>query len=174
MDALINAVKGLAGQNAGKLGQARLATVTSVDTSTYTARVTVQPEASLSGWLPILTPWAGGGWGLGCLPAPGDQVVVLAQEGDTEQGIILGRLWSAKTAPIQPPIGECWLVHASGSYIKLHNDGSLESAAPSWTHHGNLAVMGNVFDSVGSIADLRAHYNEHTHPPTNAAAAPQD
>jgi hypothetical protein len=65
-------------------------------------------------------------------------------------------------------------VHKSGSFIKLHNDGSIESQAQTWTHHGDLHVTGNVSDSHNSLADLRAHYNEHVHPPSGAAASPSD
>ena len=35
----------------------RFGTVSSVDPGTATARVTLQPEGVLSGWLPLLTPW---------------------------------------------------------------------------------------------------------------------
>ena len=174
MDALINSIKGVAGQNAGKLGQPRIATICSVDPGTYTVRVTVQPEGTLSGWLPVMTLWAGAGWGLLCLPAVGDQVVILAQEGDVEQAIVLGRIWSGKTQPPVSNVGEAWFVHASGSYIKLCNNGSIQSAAAAWTHTGDFVVTGNVVDRVGSLADLRGHYNEHTHPPDTAEATPQD
>ena len=80
--------------------QPRLATVTSVNPTAATVRVTLQPEGVLSGWLPVLSPWIGAGWGMYCPPSTGDQVLVIAQEGDAEHGIIIGRAFSdaARTA----------------------------------------------------------------------------
>ena len=174
MDLLINAFKGVAGQSAGAYGQPRIGVVTSFDPQTYSARLRIQPEDTLTGWLPILAIWAGAGWGLACPPAPGDQVVMIGQEGDTQQGIILGRLWSAKTMPPAAPSGALWLVHGSGSCIKLNEDGSIESTAPNWVHHGNLQVSGDVSDGEGSLNRLRQHYDMHSHPTDGAMPAPQD
>ena len=106
--------------------QPRYGTVTSVNPTTSTARVKLQPEGVLSGWLPILSPWVGDGWGMYCPPTPGDQVLVLAQEGDAEHGIIVGRAFSNTQTPPATPVGELWLVHTSGSFIKLQNDGTIQ------------------------------------------------
>jgi len=174
MDGFLNLCKAHASQIDQGWAQPRLATVSSVDPATYTARVVIQPEGVLSGWLPIASPWIGAGWGLACPPSTGDQVLVLCQEGESEHGIIVGRLWSNNATPPATPVGELWLMHQSGSFIKLRNDGSIESKAPSWTHHGDLRVTGNVFDSHNSLADLRAHYNEHVHPPSTTPPNPTD
>jgi hypothetical protein len=174
MDGFLNLFKAHASQIDQGWAQPRLATVSSVDPATYTARVIIQPEGVLSGWLPIASPWIGAGWGLACPPSAGDQVLVLCQEGESEHGIIVGRLWSTTATPPGAPVGELWLMHQSGSFLKLHNDGSIESKAPSWTHNGDLHVTGNVFDSHNSLADLRAHYNEHVHPPSATPPSPTD
>jgi hypothetical protein len=174
MDGFLNLCKAHASQIDQGWAQPRLATVSSVDPATYTARVVIQPEGVLSGWLPIASPWIGAGWGLACPPSAGDQVLVLCQEGESEHGIIVGRLWSTTATPPGAPVGELWLMHQSGSFIKLHNDGSIESKASSWTHNGDLHVTGNVFDSHNSLADLRSHYNEHVHPPSNTPPTPID
>lgn len=71
-------------------------------------------------------------------------------------------------------MGELWLQHKTGSFLKLHNDGSIESSASVWTHSGDFRVSGDVFDSHGSLAQLRGHYNEHVHPPSNAGPEPTD
>jgi hypothetical protein len=71
-------------------------------------------------------------------------------------------------------VGEFWLVHQSGSFLKLHNDGSIESSAGTWTHHGDLHVSGNVYDNHGSLAQLRGHYNQHVHPPQGNPPQPTD
>jgi uncharacterized protein involved in type VI secretion and phage assembly len=174
VDSFLNLVRGQASQLDQGWAHPRIAVVTSVDPATFTARVTVQPEAVLSGWLPVASPWVGNGWGLACAPMPGDQVVVIWQDGDAEQGVIVGRLWSNAAPPPNAPAGELWLQHSTGSFLKLRHDGSIESNAASWTHTGDLHVSGNVFDQHGSMAQLRGHYNEHVHPPGTTPPSPTD
>jgi Type VI secretion system/phage-baseplate injector OB domain len=156
MEQFINLLK----QHATALDQAaaqpRFATVTSVNPQAATARVQLQPEGVLSGWLPVLSAWVGAGWGMCCPPSPGDQVLVLAQEGNAEHGMIVGRAFSMDHQPPPAPVGELWLVHASGSFIKLQNDGTIRM-------HGDLYVSGDVYDSHGPLSGLRGHYNSHTH-----------
>ncbi len=174
MDGFLNHLKSQAAQMDQGWAQPRLAVVTSVDPATLTVRVTVQPEGVLSGWLPVASAWIGAGWGLACPPSPGDQVIVIWQEGDAEQGIVLGRLWSSSTAPPQAPVGAFWLVHQSGSFLKLQNDGSIESSGTRWSHTGDLHVSGEVVDRQGALSALRAHYNAHVHPPAAAGPVPMD
>jgi phage baseplate assembly protein V len=174
LDSFLNLLRGHASQLDQAWAHPRVAVVTSVDPATFTARVTVQPEGVLSGWLPITSPWVGNGWGLVCAPAPGDQVVVIWQDGDAEQGVVVGRLWSNAALPPTAPAGELWLLHRTGSFLKLHNDGSIESNAASWTHTGDFHVNGNVFDQHGSMAQFRGVYNEHVHPSNDAPPDPQD
>ena len=170
MDRFLNALKAHAAALDHQQGQPRFATVASVDTARYAARVSLQPEGVLTGWLPILTPWVGAGWGIVCPPNPGDQVLVLAQEGDGEHGVIAGGSFSDQARPPAAPSGELWLVHQSGSFLKLVSDGTVQI-------NGDLHVAGNVYDSHGSLAQLRAHYDEHTHPVpdgTSGTPNPQD
>jgi hypothetical protein len=156
MERLVNALKMHADALVQTQAQPRFGTITSVDPNTGTARLTVQPEGVLSGWLPILSPWAGTGWGMVCPPAPGDQVLMLAQEGAAEHGVIVGRVFSSKQCPPRAPSGEFWLVHQSGSYLKLLNDGTIQVG-------GDLHVSGDVYDSQGALSRLRGHYDAHTH-----------
>jgi len=156
MDRLINAFKSCAGALDGAQGQARFGIVASVDPNRATARVLLQPEGVLSGWLPVLSAWVGSGWGMVCPPNPGDQVLVLAQEGAAEHGVIVGRAFSDQQSPPAAPGGEMWLVHASGSAIKLVSDGTVQVT-------GDLHVAGDVYDRYGPLSGLRAVYNQHTH-----------
>lgn len=174
MDSFLNLVKAQSSQLDQGWGQPRLAVVSSVDPGSFSARVNMQPEGVLSGWLPIASAWVGSGWGMACLPSPGDQVLVLSQEGNAEHGIVVARLWSSARPPPPAPVGEFWLVHQSGSFIKLHNDGSIESAGGIWRHTGDLHVSGDVFDNHGSLSALRGHYNAHGHPPSTTEPVPQD
>lgn len=156
MDRLLNTFKAYSGAQDAAVGQPRFAKVTSVDPALATVRVQLQPEGVLTGWLPMLSPWIGNVWGLTCPPSPGDQVLVLPQEGDAENGIVLGRAWSGDSSIPVTPVGELWLTHKSGSYIRLLNDGSVSIK-------GDLHVAGDIFDQHGSLDQLRAHYNLHKH-----------
>ena len=153
---LSNVIKSHAANLDRSVGQAKFGTVTSVNANDGTARVLIQPEAVLSGWLPVLSQWVGNGWGLVCPPTPGDQVLLVPQEGDIEQGIIIGRVFSRKQPPPAAPPGEFWIVHESGSFLKLCNDGTIRV-------QGDLHVAGDVYDRHGALSGLRAHYNSHTH-----------
>ena len=137
-------------------GQARFGVVTSVDPSRPAARVSLQPEGVITGWLPILSAWVGNGWGMACPPTTGDQVLVIAQEGDSDHGVVVGCAWSDQARAVAAPVGEFWLVHQSGSFIKLQNDGTIQM-------HGDLHVNGDVYDKVGCLNRLRQHYDEHVH-----------
>lgn len=184
MDRFLNALKAQAGAMDLARGEPRFATVTSVDSSNHAAKVLLQPEGVLSGWLPVLSPWVGAGWGLASPPTPGEQVFVVPQEGDAEHGVIVGRAFSLSALPPPAPAGELWLVHQSGSFLKLHNDGTIEAHATTFNFTGNMVLSGNltVTENVtvqenitaagditdqngahGSLATLRGAYNQHTH-----------
>ena len=156
MERLLNIIKQHAGALDQGSSQPRFATVTSVNPAEATARVTLQPERRAERlaacsfaldrcWVGNMVP-----------PSPGDQVLVLAQEGDAEHGIIVGRAFSNTQTPPNAPVGELWLVHSSGSFIKLKNDGTIQM-------QGDLHVSGDVYDQQGSLSRLRGHYDQHTH-----------
>lgn len=159
----MNALKGEAGRLDQIQAQPRFGLVTSVDPVNATVRVMMQPEAVLSGWLPILSPWVGAGWGMSCPPSPGDQVLVLAQEGDAEHGVVVGRAFSSVANAPPAPAGELWLVHKSGSFLKLVSDGSVQIS-------GDLHVAGDVYDKVGSLNSLRTRYDGHIHTDSRGGA----
>jgi hypothetical protein len=166
-DRFSNVLKSYAASLDVSLGQEKFATVASVNPANSTARVLLQPDNVLSGWLPVLSQWAGNGWGMICPPSPGDQVLVVPQEGNIEQGIIAGRCFSDKQAAPVAPVGEFWLVHQTGSFLKLCNDGTIRIG-------GDLHVQGDIYDRTGPLSGLRAHYNAHTHrvPPNSTSSSP--
>ncbi len=171
MDRLINAMKGFSGSQDASAGQPRFGKVTSVDPANGTVRVQLQPEGILTGWLPLLSPWVGNGWGLSAPPGVGDQVFVLPQEGDAEHGVVVGRAWSETSVVPNTPVGELWITHKSGSFLRLRNDGTISI-------RGDLHVDGEVYDRHGSLDQLRSHYNQHTHSDpqggTTSLPTPQD
>lgn len=132
--------------------------VTSYDPGTASARVRLQPadpdfpDNSLTGWLPVCTPWVGSGWGLDAPVSIGDQVIVQFIDGDIENGFITCRLFSDAQRPTGAQSGEFFLTHASGSKLQFHNDGTvtlvsagtLTSQAPQWNHTGPMNITGKL------------------------------
>jgi phage baseplate assembly protein gpV len=166
LDQFWNAVKARAGALDNLAGVARFGLVSSFDPVAYAARVMLQPENVLSGWLPILSAWVGNGWGFAAPLTPGDQVLVVAQEADAEHGVIVGCVWSAVDKAPAAPGGELWLQHQTGSFLKLHNDGTIAMQAGSVNVTGNLVVSGNISDqngAHGTLAALRNAHDEHVH-----------
>ena len=162
MQQFLNTLKAQAAALDHAAGQPRFGIVTSVDPGRAAARVALQPEGVVTGWLPILSPWVGAGWGLASPPAPGDQVLVLAQEGQSESGVIVGRAWSNQARPLAPPVGELWMMHEKGCALKLRNDGTVLLQGDVFVE-GDLRVRGDVFDKHGSVDRFRALYNGHDH-----------
>ena len=156
MAELFDLLNSPAGHVRETLAQPRLAVVTSSNPQTATARVLLQPEGVLSGWLPVLTQWVGSGWGISSPPSPGDQVLVIPREGDPQHGLIIGRLYSNSVRPPEAETGEIVISHQTGCPIRLANSGVI-------IVQGDLHVSGNVFDSHGSLSKLRNDYNAHIH-----------
>ena len=167
MDYFWNMVKAQSSGLDGLIGVARFGLVSSFDPGAYAARVLIQPENVLSGWLPVLSSWVGAGWGISAPIMPGTQVLVISQEGDSEQGVIIGAVWSIVDTPMQTPAGELWLQHQSGSSLKFHNDGTIALNATQVNITGNLVVTGDISDlnnSHGPISNFRKAYDSHVHP----------
>lgn len=183
MDRFLNSLKAQAASLDHSQGHARFAVVASCDPGTQTVRVHYQPEEVLSGWLPVLSMWTGAGWGLCAPPSPGDQVLVIPQDGDSEHGVVVGRAYSTVNQPLPAPSGEFWLVHSSGCFIKLANTGTVLVNGPvsiqsTVSIQGDLDVSGDVSDRHGSLSGLRGHYNGHNHVDSRggqtSVASPQD
>jgi len=124
---------------AGRAGP-RICIVSNYDPQNYAAKVRIQPEDVLTGWLPVLSSWIGNGWGLFAPPTPGDQVLVIFQEDDQEVGLILPRLFSNKQRPLAVNSGEFWLVHQSGSFLKLTNAGQNNNPPPKVLINGAVEI----------------------------------
>lgn len=136
--------------------------ITSYDPNTFTARVQLQSEDSETGWLPIASPWIGNGWGAFFAPNIGDMVTVDFINGDMEAGTVIARFWNFEDLPLAVQSGEMWIVHKSGAFFKLTNDGKVSfsdgqgatlqmdgegnivSQANKWTHTGEMDIDGPV------------------------------
>lgn len=156
MDALLNLVRREALRALATSAPLRLGTIADYDASSYSVKVTLQPDGQSTGWLPLASPWVGNGWGLFLAPAIGEQVIVDFQEANHEAGIAMLRLYDRRNRPLNVPSTEAWLVDARGSFIKLTVDGKLllngnteiDMTAPTLhittTGDANLVVGGNV------------------------------
>ncbi|MGA4020409.1 phage baseplate assembly protein V [Ralstonia nicotianae] len=146
--------------------ESRVGIVTSYDPGTAAARVRIQPvdpdnpDRSLTGWLPVASPWVGNGWGLDAPVSPGDQVEVKFFGGEIENGYIAMRLYSDRARPTGAKSGELYLTHQAGAFLKLTNDGKfavnsqveIDATAPTI----NIQATGNVNVQAGGTASITA------------------
>ena len=161
MQELINAIKGHAADT-NQTAKTRHGIVSSYDPATYSVNILLQPEEKLTGWIPLVSPWVGNGWGMFCPPSIGDAVEVSFQEGDQENGVAGWRFYNDEDRPLPCPSGEFWLVHKSGSTLKFNNDGTITSNATAWNHVGNVNITGTLTASVDVIGGGKSLKN-HTH-----------
>lgn len=148
---LLNTMRQQAEMAGGARAMVRHGIVSGYDPGSYCAKVRVMPEDRETGWLPIVSPWIGNGWGLFAPPSIGDAVEVQFQEDDAEAGYVCQRFFNDSDRPLSVQSGEFWLVHKSGSFLKFHNDGSVE-----------LNTAGNLTGNVGANASLTVAGNMTT------------
>jgi phage baseplate assembly protein V len=169
---LTNALKMHAAAMDGTAPQAKWGIVQTVDAASMTAKVLLQPEGVPTDWLPILSSFVGGGWGLVHVPASGTQVLCLPDAGDHDNYVIIGATWSTANRPPASAQGEFWLVHSTGSKVALTNDGKamiVDQAGTSLTFtndgkvvlNGDLHVTGEVIRGFGSGDQVTL--GQHTH-----------
>jgi hypothetical protein len=183
MQVILNLMRREAERVGGQWARKRVGIVDAYDPSHYAVKVRLQPENTLTGWIPITSPWVGNGWGFYAGPTPGDVVEIDFQEGGKEAGFTGLRFYSTVTKPLPVPSGEFWLVHASGAFIKLTNDGklSLQDGAGSFltlnndgtatlkadlTVQGTITATQDIYDlngSKGTMQNIRTVYDTHTH-----------
>jgi phage baseplate assembly protein V len=142
MDKLKNANRSDIMRALAKLrAQTRAGTITGYDPTNYMAQVEISPELVQTGWLPIMTPWAGNDFGFYVGPDIGTQVIVLHLEDDFESGMVLLYVNDDSHRPPPVPSGEMWAVHKSNSFLKFTND-------------GNVALMANNDLNISAGGDI--------------------
>lgn len=160
MQPLINSMRAHAVQALDGKVATRLGVVESYDPNTYSVKVTLQPDGTGTGWIPVGSPWVGNGWGLFSPPSPGDQVEIGYQEDDRGAPIARLRLFDVTNMPLPCPSGEFWLVHKTGAFFKLTNDGKalingqveIDATAPTI----NITATSNVSVTAGGNATVQA------------------
>lgn len=147
-------------------GRARTATrtglVDSYDPATYAVKVRLQPDDKMTGWLPLLSPWVGNGWGLFAPPTIGDMIEVHFSEDDPNAAAAGQRFYNDTDRPLPCPTNEFWLVHKSGSLLKFHADGSVElhtaqDLNASVGRNLNATVAGNAVATIQGSAQITAN-----------------
>lgn len=141
--------------------------VTNFNSQTWKVEVTFYPLSDDDGFtastteIPLASSWVGNGWGLYLAPAVNTQVMVLFEDGNYQIPIAALFNFDSNNNPIQGiASGECWLVHQSGSFLKLNNDGKLlingnteiDITAPTL----NIITTGAININAGTIATIQA------------------
>lgn len=190
---LLNAMRLQAQRALSEHTTTRVALIHNYNPNEYVARATLQPDGVQTGPLPIAAAWVGNGWGMFSPPAENSLGLVAFAEGNLNAGIILGCFWNDVDRPLAVPSGEFWLVHANGQSVKLTNDGklavsdgqgatvvlngdgSISSAASTWTHTGNFVATGDISDqngAKGTVQHIRDVYDGHSHPNVQSGSSP--
>ena len=192
VEKFLNLIRTQALISSNGVATAALGQITNYDPTQFAAQVLLYMpdptnplgEPLTSGWLPISAPAIG----FNLAPNIGDLVLVEFQEGSLQNGIILLAVTTG-VPTFQTPAGEWWMVHPTGSFIKITLDGKIELnglveidlTAPAI----NITVSGQASIIAGSVAinstaismgDLthgtlaalmngaaQAVYNNHTH-----------
>lgn len=156
MKALINLMRKQSGLVNDQRSTTRIGTVDAYDPNYYMAKVALQPEGTITGWLPLGSQFVGNGWGLFCAPSIGDMVEVEFEGDNIEAGICCHRFFNDIDRPLNVPSGEFWIVHKTGSLLKFHNDGSVEVETAGDLNatvggQANLTVTGKVIASAQEV-----------------------
>lgn len=191
MQRLLNTMRMQSAMQASMRASPRFGVISSYDPVNYCAKVRLQPEDLITGWLPVLSPWVGNGWGMFVPPSIGDMVQVNFEDNDHEAGFVSLSGYNDNARPLTVQSGEFWLVHKLGAFVKLTNDGKLTvtdkagstvilngdgTGTASFTGgltvnantqiNGTLIVSGNISDqngTKGTLQHVRDNYDAHTH-----------
>lgn len=127
----LNAMRLQASLSQNGIAYTKLGKVTAYNPDYYMVQVLIDPEdpetqeTLETGWIPVLSPWVGNNWGLFCPPSIDDLVEVHFQEGSLQNPYCCMRFFNDENRPMPVPSGEFWLVHSSGSFIKMQNNGNI-------------------------------------------------
>ena len=83
--------------------------------------------------------------------------------GNPNMGFVCLRFFNDDYRPLAVPSGELWLVHQSGAYLKLTNDGKVSINAAAEI---DIGALGSALHQLVTDAFM-ALYNGHTHPAGN-------
>ena len=169
----IETVKLHAATQAGALGQPRHALVTSVDPTSHSVKVSIQPEGIESGWIPDGVV-AANGLRIACPAEIGTQVLVVPVEGDAEHPVVVARLFDVSINPPTSPAtgkpvqaGEIGIFLNGGCYMHLSENSIFLG--------GTIVIDGNVQvdgDVVAAGVSLAGHVHQGTQPGSGVSGTP--
>jgi hypothetical protein len=167
MQAILNQMKFQSALNGNSNTYALRGIVTNFNAETWKISVTFYPLTDDSGYtagtaeIPLASSWVGNGWGLYLAPALDTQVLVLFE--DSNYQVPIGALFNfdSNNNPLQGvQSGEAWLVHETGSLIKLTNDGKItingNTEIDITTPILNITTTGAVNINTQTIATIQA------------------
>ena len=141
-----------------------LGSVNAFDPTGYQVQVLLQAEtedapATVTGWIPLASPWTGNGWGMFAPASTGDLILVFFQDGSLQNPIAGLRLFYNDQLPIPVEAGEMWLVHKSGSSLKFKNDGTVSLESPGTLSVSSLNQIDLTAPTVNINADTACNIN---------------
>ena len=176
MDILVNQIKQLANmENIGK-AYIRPGVIQNYDPTLYRVKVLLPPEDVVTGWIPLTS------WGEIMPPKINTQVTVLFINGDLNNGIVLGKVFSRANPPptdssvTQP--GSFLLKTKNGTVIKITNSGQIEVNA---IDGQSIVVDSDTNVLIGDTTQvlkrlvketIKDLYNQHEHPGPNMPPKP--
>ncbi len=127
MNALINQIRQHIANVISSIAFPVKGIVDTVDPDSMTCVVRYQPQNTLSPSLPISCVAVGRGYGVIAIPNVGDQVHISFENGNYQVGVVEGAIFDSTDAvpPTGMEPGGYYLIHKSGSFIKMTQDGKL-------------------------------------------------
>ena len=161
MQGLLNQMRRVASEVMSSRAVTRQGKVSSYDPAQHAVKVGLQPDGTLTDWIPLKSASVGNGFGIYAAPNVGDVIEVHFQEDDGGVPTAGLRFFHNDARPLPVPAGEIWIAHASGAMVKLTNDGKLTlldghgavialsgdgkiSSAGDWTHTGKFTSSDDV------------------------------
>jgi hypothetical protein len=164
MDAIFNRMRLEAQRVNATHAKTRLGLIDAYDPGSYSIKVRLQPDNTITSWMQLGALAVGPGYGIMIGPEIGQQIEIEFQEGGHEVPIAGLRFFDNVNSPSAtglsgPPSGEWWLVHKSGSQFKFTNDGRMLLASGEEVDIGSMA---SAFLSLATI-NIMPIFNNHVH-----------
>lgn len=167
-DRFLNGLRLHAARMDAMVAHPRIATVVSVQAGGHRARVRIEPDGVETGFIPIGAAMVGNGMGIVSPPSPGDQVLVVAQEGDASQYVVVSRIFSARQGPPVSPATEKPIqpgevaIFTPGAWLHI-SGGVIHAEATTLKFKGKVEVDGDV-EVTGDVKAGGVSLKEHVHP----------
>lgn len=185
---MIDHIKRVVSEFVSSLFIARYGTVASFNPADYTVKVTLQPEGTITGFIPLAAPWVGQNFGAVFGPQEGDQVLLHFIDGNLQAAIVGGRTFNNAALPPAVQPGQAAIVDSQGAYVRLNNDGTITAGAPasitftapdiyvqgnlsvsqnllvqgSQTNNGTISASGRISSAADVVANGKSGH-DHTH-----------